>query len=185
MWPLRPDGSLEPRIAIQSERSANWLELRATFSSAADASTSLALAKMLSGVQFGGHWKDEPPCFAIVADEGDRAKLPSVVPPSPLQQVPEWTVQPLPQDVMGDVVTVVPRLGPASAMELWCCVSRQGKQGGLLEVREWPSLRTLYLTTARQGRPDDELAREPWAGQVLQCRVDVPGLPVNFARLQA
>jgi sugar lactone lactonase YvrE len=46
-------------------------------------------------------------------------------------------------------------------------------------------LRTLYLTTARHGRPDDELTREPWAGRVLQCRVDVPGLPVNFARLQA
>lgn len=46
-----------------------------------------------------------------------------------------------------------------------------------------PDLRTLYVTTARANRPDDELAREPWAGCVLQCRVDVPGLPVNFARL--
>jgi len=42
-------------------------------------------------------------------------------------------------------------------------------------------LRTLYVTTARANRPADELARQPWAGCVLQCRVDVPGLPVNFA----
>ena len=44
-------------------------------------------------------------------------------------------------------------------------------------------LRTLYVTTARENRPADELAREPWAGCVLAWRVDVPGLPVNFARL--
>lgn len=44
-------------------------------------------------------------------------------------------------------------------------------------------LRTLYVTTARANRPADELAREPWAGCVLQCRVEVPGLPVNFAHL--
>ena len=44
-------------------------------------------------------------------------------------------------------------------------------------------LKTLYVTTARQDRPADELAREPWAGCVLALPVDVPGLPVDFARL--
>jgi sugar lactone lactonase YvrE len=43
-------------------------------------------------------------------------------------------------------------------------------------------LRTLYLTTARLGRPAEELAAQPLAGCVLTLRVDVPGLPVNFAR---
>ena len=42
-------------------------------------------------------------------------------------------------------------------------------------------LRTLYVTTSREKRPEAELAAQPWAGQVLQCRVDVPGLPTNFA----
>ncbi|MCF8205597.1 MAG: SMP-30/gluconolactonase/LRE family protein [Methylotenera sp.] len=37
--------------------------------------------------------------------------------------------------------------------------------------------RTLFITTAREKRPADELAREPWAGAVLTLRVDVPGLP--------
>ena len=41
-------------------------------------------------------------------------------------------------------------------------------------------LKTLYLTTARQGRPADELQRFPASGCVLSMRVDVPGLPVNF-----
>jgi len=44
-------------------------------------------------------------------------------------------------------------------------------------------LKTLYITTARENRPADELAREPLAGCVLQLRVDVPGLPANFALL--
>jgi sugar lactone lactonase YvrE len=43
-------------------------------------------------------------------------------------------------------------------------------------------LRTLYVTTAREKRPAAELERQPWAGRVLQMRVDVPGLPVHFAR---
>ena len=44
-----------------------------------------------------------------------------------------------------------------------------------------PDLRTLFVTTARDKRPADELARQPWAGCVLQMRVDTPGLPANFA----
>ena len=44
-------------------------------------------------------------------------------------------------------------------------------------------LRTLYITTSRENRPAAELARQPLAGCVLQLRVAVPGLPVNFAVL--
>ena len=42
-------------------------------------------------------------------------------------------------------------------------------------------LRTLYITTARAGRPAAELAAQPLAGCVLAMALDVPGLPVNFA----
>lgn len=42
-------------------------------------------------------------------------------------------------------------------------------------------LRSLFVTTARENRPVEELATQPLAGQVLRLRVDVPGLPVNFA----
>ncbi|MDP2032452.1 MAG: SMP-30/gluconolactonase/LRE family protein [Polaromonas sp.] len=41
-------------------------------------------------------------------------------------------------------------------------------------------LQTLYLTSARHGRPPAELAAMPLSGAVLSRRVDVPGLPVNF-----
>ena len=44
-------------------------------------------------------------------------------------------------------------------------------------------LRTLYITTAREKRPDHELAAQPWAGCLLKLRVDVPGQAANMARL--
>jgi sugar lactone lactonase YvrE len=40
-------------------------------------------------------------------------------------------------------------------------------------------LKTLYITTARENRPEGELRQQPWAGCVLAVDVDVPGLPVN------
>ncbi len=42
-------------------------------------------------------------------------------------------------------------------------------------------MRTLFITTARINRPEAELAAQPLAGRVLTLRVNVPGLPVNFA----
>lgn len=43
-------------------------------------------------------------------------------------------------------------------------------------------LRTLFVTTAREKRPADELERQPLAGAVLQLRVQVPGLPATLTR---
>lgn len=40
-----------------------------------------------------------------------------------------------------------------------------------------PDLRTLYVTSARQQREDEELARLPHSGGVFAKRVDAPGLP--------
>jgi len=43
-----------------------------------------------------------------------------------------------------------------------------------------PDLKTLFMTTSRQGRSPQELAQYPQAGCVFAMRVDVAGLPVNF-----
>ena len=43
-----------------------------------------------------------------------------------------------------------------------------------------PDLKTLFITTSRQGRSAHELAQYPGAGCLFAMRVDVPGLPVNF-----
>ncbi len=44
-------------------------------------------------------------------------------------------------------------------------------------------LRTLYITSASEGRPADELAAQPWAGCVLQVRVEVAGLPAHLLKI--
>jgi len=43
-------------------------------------------------------------------------------------------------------------------------------------------LRTLFVTSARHGRADEELALQPMAGAVLTLRVEVPGCPVPLLR---
>jgi sugar lactone lactonase YvrE len=43
-------------------------------------------------------------------------------------------------------------------------------------------LKTLYITTAREGLTADELAQEPLAGSVFAIDVEVPGLPENLFR---
>ncbi|MDM4768119.1 SMP-30/gluconolactonase/LRE family protein [Pelomonas sp. SE-A7] len=45
-----------------------------------------------------------------------------------------------------------------------------------------PDLKTLYITTARDGRPTDELAREPFAGCVLKVQLPVCGFAPRPAR---
>jgi len=41
-------------------------------------------------------------------------------------------------------------------------------------------LKTLFVTTARKGRPAAEIERLPASGTVISMRVDTPGLPVSF-----
>lgn len=72
------------------------------------------------------------------------------------------------------------------------CVLRIAPTGEVVQRVELPAtcptmptfggddLRTLFITTAREKRPADELEREPLAGAVLQLRVDVPGLPASL-----
>jgi sugar lactone lactonase YvrE len=43
-----------------------------------------------------------------------------------------------------------------------------------------PDLRTLYVTSARRGRDEQELARLPQSGSIFAMTVDVPGLPEPY-----
>ena len=43
-------------------------------------------------------------------------------------------------------------------------------------------MRTLFITTAREKRPAEELTAQPLAGCVLKVKVEVPGLSPNVAR---
>lgn len=43
-----------------------------------------------------------------------------------------------------------------------------------------PDLKTLYITTSREKRPEAELAAQPLAGRVLTMRLDTAGLPASL-----
>ena len=82
-----------------------------------------------------------------------------------------------------------------SAGNYWAAFYRGGKlvqlsaDGALIAEHPLPAmcptmcafggadLRTLYVTSARQMRPEDELARYPQSGGIFSMRVDVPGMP--------
>ena len=78
-----------------------------------------------------------------------------------------------------------------SAMYEGQCLVRYSPEGQELQTIELPvrcptmpcfggpDLRSLYLTTARDNRPEQELNDQPWAGRVLKTRVEVPGLPLH------
>ncbi|MES2508387.1 MAG: SMP-30/gluconolactonase/LRE family protein [Pseudomonadota bacterium] len=78
------------------------------------------------------------------------------------------------------------------AMYEGACVLKLSPQGEVLAEIPVPAqcptmpcfggadLHTLYLTTARQGRPEAELQQYPESGCVFSMQMDVPGLPVNF-----
>lgn len=84
-----------------------------------------------------------------------------------------------------------------SAMYEGQCLVRYSPQGRELETIELPvrcptmpcfggaDLRTLYVTTACDNRPAEELQAQPWAGRVLSARVQVPGLPLHVMKSPA
>lgn len=75
------------------------------------------------------------------------------------------------------------------------CVVRHAPDGSVDRTIELPvsrvtcpafggkDLRTLYITSAREGMTEEELAREPHAGSIFAIRVDVPGLPETPVKL--
>jgi len=77
------------------------------------------------------------------------------------------------------------------AMYEGACISKFAPDGTLLAQHPVPFAcptmpcfggedgKTLFVTSARRGRPAHELAHYPLSGGVLFMRVDVPGLPVN------
>ena len=65
-------GRIGRSVELRSERGAMGLEIRARMRSRAEPNVNVALVKLFEGVVFGGHWQDEPPCFAVVADPAPR-----------------------------------------------------------------------------------------------------------------
>ena len=61
------------------------------------------------------------------------------------------------------------------------CMAPAARGGLVIALRDGgDDLRTLFVTSARRGRPAEELEQRPASGQVIAMRAEVSGLPVNF-----
>ena len=58
-----------------------------------------------------------------------------------------------------------------------------GGMGGIGNALGGPDMRTAFVTSARAGLNDEEVGRQPEAGNVFSFEVDVPGIPAPLARL--
>jgi hypothetical protein len=138
VWPILADGSLQQRVALLADRPAQWLEVRATLSSEAVPSTSLALAQMFAGVHSGGHWRDEPPSFAIVADPGDAARFPDAKDDSQFEGLPRWEAQPVFAENPPRAAIPLIRRGPQGAAQLLVPTFNPKTDLGEIAVLSWP-----------------------------------------------
>jgi hypothetical protein len=91
-WPRDANGLLQSRRDFRSPTGATSFVVRARLRAASQLTNRFAPVRFLAGKVFGGHWRDEPPCFAIAADPADAAVIrPSVLRPLP-QSAPRVSV---------------------------------------------------------------------------------------------
>lgn len=139
-WPLSRDGlTLEPLQQFQSEHGCLDLVIRANMRSDHEATPYLAGVRFLEGMLFGGHWRDEPPCLAIVADTGHAARLPEEVTVGPHDGA-RWAVESLKLPGVDGRVVAMQMVSSPSQRWLWCCVSDPATQHGALHRFTWPAL---------------------------------------------
>ena len=82
-WPLDASGSLVPRMSFRSEQGSSTFVVHARMRSEDPVLPNRVGVRFLEGMVFGGHWKSEPPCFAIVCDPGviDPPLAPKLIDP--------------------------------------------------------------------------------------------------------
>ncbi len=84
-WPQTDNGSITKMVALRAETGATSLVIRAQMKTP-DPLSGRANVNILNGMLFGGHWNDEPPCLAIVADRGSEASLDNTLEPNLLEE---------------------------------------------------------------------------------------------------
>ena len=147
-WPLEENGDIAPRMQLASEDGAQHVLIRARMRSGREVARARADVAFLYGVAFGGHWKDEPPCLAIVADPGAAAALPEdtgadALPPSIAALVASSLELP-PKDLgdsPGDLVVI---RTPSGDPRLIFSSARKGDpESSFISELTWPGLERL------------------------------------------
>ncbi len=91
------EGKIQRVITLSSERGASSFTISARMKSSVEANLNVAPVRFLEGCAFGGHWADEPPCLAVVADPAPRFGRAARPPQSPkLESLPGLPIEALP-----------------------------------------------------------------------------------------
>ncbi|MGK0153410.1 MAG: tRNA A-37 threonylcarbamoyl transferase component Bud32 [Neolewinella sp.] len=141
-WRRGADGQFEARQAFRIAEGSATLRVRATMRVASDPGLASVDQRFLDGSVFGGHWTDEPPCFAIVADPGDQARLPVSSRPTleDLEDFGEVVDHGLVTSAALQNISVVAMLpGPNLAMDLLISMN-DGANSCVVQRWSWPGL---------------------------------------------
>jgi hypothetical protein len=74
-WPQNEQGDYQPTFAFRNPTGALSLRVRARMSAPLAPTRGRTDVQVLHGMLFGGHWNDDPPCFAVAAGQELKARL--------------------------------------------------------------------------------------------------------------
>jgi hypothetical protein len=94
---LDAEGKIQRVITLSSERGSSSFTISARMKSSIEHNLNVAPVRFLEGCAFGGHWADEPPCLAVVADPAPRLGHAARPPQAPkLESLPGFHIEALP-----------------------------------------------------------------------------------------
>jgi tRNA A-37 threonylcarbamoyl transferase component Bud32 len=144
-WPKTSRGQLRQRHEFRAPRGSSAIRIEARMRVKWVPVWGSARVRFLEGCVFGGHWNDEPPCLAIVADPRDIAQLPPVrPPPAGLAQLPRFGAVvdhgAVATSKGQNAICVAPLPGPAGAVDVLVTVGDQTSKRLEVQRRSWPKL---------------------------------------------
>ena len=160
-WPVDDSGNLAARMQLTHKSGADRVLVRAKMRSGLAVARARADVAFLYGVAFGGHWQDEPPCLAIVADTGGAAVLPlgdradALLSSTAARVVASLELPPEEVgDSAGDIVVV--RTPGGDSRVVLSSARKDDPNSGVLSELTWPSLEVLRTEPCSKsiGKPD-------------------------------
>ena len=157
-WPRDQEGDPLARMGFSAPSGAADLQVRATMQSDFAPSRGRAEVEFLQGMLFGGHWVDDPPCLAVVADPGNAAALPMARLGTPVAGAPlleSIDARELPSNVVGsEGVMLSHRPSKAGAGSVVAATAGRGiHQSGVLSEWSLPALERVRAMTLSDAFP--------------------------------
>ena len=190
-WPRDAQGGYEPQIELIDRAGALRLRVRARMRAPRAPTRGRTDVQILHGMLFGGHWNDDPPCFAVAAMKELKQRIRLLQPPRELS--PERQLQIAEAATIDDggrsaaPATIGPLVETADGPRLLLtALGGAGLSDGFLhewDVDRWERTATRPLAPLHPDQPS-EFEQGPWKGYAFVRRLptaDEPGsLLISF-----